>query len=103
MRAFDKYTDRECRDATTGTKEQRGTTTNMNLTKSEQRGLKSLKKRILNGDLCVAQSDKSSRLCVLSRKQYLESGASHTIKDKEISWREVKQLCLVGSSDFGNL
>ena len=64
----------------------------VNLTKSELRGLRSLKKRVQNGDLCIAQSDKSSRLCVLSRKQYLESGATHTDKDREITWRDIKQL-----------
>ena len=94
MNAFSQYTKTTCKKVNTkDSNSKKDSATNcINLTKAEQRGLRSLKKRIQNGDLCVAQSDKSSRLCVLSRKQYLESGASHTKKDKEISWRDVKQL-----------
>ena len=29
---------------------------------------------------------------MLSRDQYLKSGASHTNKDREVTWREIKQL-----------
>ena len=40
----------------------------------------------------IAQTDKSSRFAVLTLKQYLESGYSHTKKDKVSSWKEVKYL-----------
>ena len=63
-----------------------------NLTKCERAGLKSLKKRVKAGELVVAQSDKSSRLCVMSRAQYIESGNTHTEKDEKIDWPQVKTL-----------
>ena len=63
-----------------------------NLTKKELRGLKSLKKRIKDGEIIISQSDKSSRLCVLSREQYIKSGETHTMNDDEIDWQHVKSL-----------
>ena len=63
-----------------------------NLTWSEFNGLKSLKKRIKQGDLVIAQTDKSSCFAVLSVKQYLQAGECHTKKDREISWKDVEYL-----------
>ena len=40
-----------------------------NLTAGERRGLKSLKKRVADGELIVCQTDKSGRFCVLTREQ----------------------------------
>ena len=40
----------------------------------------------------MGQSDKSSRLCVMSREQYLESGKTHTEKDEEVKWSGIKTL-----------
>ena len=53
-----------------------------NLSKDEIRGLKSLKKRIEAGEICVCPTDKSKRFAVLTREQYLKSGRAHTKKDK---------------------
>ena len=63
-----------------------------NLTLKEREGLKSLRNRIKEEELVIAQTDKSSRFTVLSRKQYIESGEKHTKKDKLIGWKEVKEL-----------
>ena len=63
-----------------------------NLSKEEIEALTQLKKKVKNGDLMIAQTDKSSRFAVLTLKQYLESGYSHTKKDKVSSWKEVKYL-----------
>jgi len=63
-----------------------------NLTKKEQQGLRSLKKRIKKNELVIGQTDKSSRFCVLNRDQYLESGKVHTAQDEEINWTVVKSL-----------
>ena len=41
-----------------------------NLTASEARGVKSLKKGITNQELIICQTDKSGRFCVLTREQY---------------------------------
>ena len=56
-----------------------------NLSWSELRGLKSLKKRISAGEYIIAQTDKSSRFAILSVDQYLKAGKVHTDNDKEIS------------------
>ena len=48
-----------------------------NLTPGERRGLKSLKKRVNEGEIIVCQTDKSGRFCVLTRDQYLEAGQAH--------------------------
>ena len=63
-----------------------------NLTKREQAGLKSLKKRMKAGELIVGQTDKSSRFCILNKDQYLRSGLAHTKNDEEILWPQVKTL-----------
>ena len=63
-----------------------------NLTESEKRGLRSLLKRIKAGEICVTQTDKSGRLCVMTKKQYLAAGRLHTSNDREISWKQVKYL-----------
>ena len=63
-----------------------------NLTKSEKAGFSSLKERTKAGEICIAQTDKSGRLAIMTSEQYLLAGEKHTKKDKEISWKEVKNL-----------
>ena len=53
-----------------------------NLTDSEQKGLESIKKRIKQGELCVCQTDKSGRLAVLTKEQYIKAGLEHASKEK---------------------
>ena len=57
-----------------------------NMSMGARRGLKSLKKRVANGDIVVCQTDKSGRFCVLTREQYLEAGLVHTANDQPWSW-----------------
>ena len=64
----------------------------INLSKEEIGALESLKERIKNGEIMVCQTDKSSRFAVLTKEQYLRSGRTHTEKDQEISWKEVKYM-----------
>ena len=64
----------------------------LKLTCSEIDAMKSLKEKIKEGTLIITQTDKSSRFAVLTKDQYLQSGKSHTIKDKKITWREVNYL-----------
>ena len=63
-----------------------------NLSAAEKRGLKSLKDRIDSAEISVAQTDKSGRLVIMTREQYIAAGLLHTKKDKEISWKEVRYL-----------
>ena len=52
-----------------------------NLTLGEKKGLKSLKKRIDEGEITICQTDKSGRFCVLTREQYMEAGMEHVKND----------------------
>ena len=61
-----------------------------NLTKLQAEGLKSLKKRVKEGELVVIPTDKSGNLAVMTRKTYVESGMSHTRKDRGVGWEAVK-------------
>ena len=63
-----------------------------NLTESESKGLKSLQSSVSNGSLVICETDKSSKLCVLSRDQYIKSGLQHCQSDLEISLTDVKRL-----------
>ena len=62
----------------------------MNLTRSQALGLKTLKKRVKEGEIVIIPTDKSGNLAVLSRKMYVESGMVHTRNDKEVGWEEVR-------------
>ena len=64
----------------------------INLSWEESNGLKSLKKKIKEGKLVVAQTDKSSRLAVMSVEQYVNAGKEHTKKDLRIDWAKVTYL-----------
>ena len=63
-----------------------------NLSDSELKGLKSLQSKVANGSIIICESDKSSKLCVLSRKQYIESGNQHCKNDLKISTHDVERL-----------
>ena len=45
-----------------------------NLTEEQQRGLKSLKLRIKNKELVELKTDKSGKLCVATREEYVKMG-----------------------------
>ena len=62
-----------------------------NLTKSERRGLRKLKKRVDAGEIVIVQSDKSNRLCVMSVEAYRMMGTPHIQNDPEASWEEVSE------------
>ena len=63
-----------------------------NLSKKELVALKKLKKRISDGSLVIAQSDKSKRFCALTREQYINSGLAHTKGDIELDQSQVKHI-----------
>ena len=45
-----------------------------NLSKSEQAGFKSLKKRVERNEIIITETDKSKRFCILKKEQYLKAG-----------------------------
>ena len=55
-----------------------------NLTVEEQRGIKSLRKRVKEGGITILPTDKSGRFCVMSVEEYLRAGGKHTSKDEEV-------------------
>ena len=60
-----------------------------NLSRSEEAGLKSLRKRVESKELVITETDKSKRFSVLKYDQYFESGAKHTKDDIELCWDQV--------------
>ena len=64
----------------------------INLNKVQKEALKSLSKRIKDGEIYITSTDKSSRFALLNCEQYLAAGEAHTSKDIEISWDQVKYL-----------
>ena len=53
-----------------------------NLTIEEQRGLKKLEKRKNDGEIVITMTEKSSKMCVLKREEYLRLGEVHVGGDK---------------------
>ena len=55
-----------------------------NITSEEEKGLKSLKRRVKSGELIVCQTDKSGRFAVLTTSQYESAGSKHIAGDTEV-------------------
>ena len=79
---FDRYLAEDCGD----NGEQKS-----NLTPGERRGLKSLRKRVKDGDLVVLQTDKSGRFAIMSMETYIRAGEKHTNRDTEVAWTDIKE------------
>ena len=62
-----------------------------NLTASQARGYKSLKKRVKDGELVVVPTDKSGSLAVMTREAFQKSGMKHTTRDREVGWEVIKE------------
>ena len=62
-----------------------------NLTISEMRGLKKLKKRISEGEIIICQTDKSGRLAVMPMDMYHEAAMVHIGKDVEVDFEEAEK------------
>ena len=72
--------------------DQRGKILETNLTNDEITGLKSLKERIKNGEIMVAPTDKSGKLSVNTRDNYIASLESHVNNDIVITWEEKSKI-----------
>ena len=59
-----------------------------NLSSDEQMGLKSIKKRVADGDLVILPTDKSGRFAMMSIKTYIEAGMVHIKDDQEVGVAE---------------
>ena len=60
----------------------------MNLSSKEQAGLKSIKKKIADGELVVLPTDKSGRFGVMSMATYIKAGMVHIKDDEQVGVEE---------------
>ena len=60
-----------------------------NMTEKEERGLKSIKKRIESGEIVILKTDKSSKLAVMNTDEYLEMGRGTRTKDRKVDRKEI--------------
>ena len=78
---FKKYGNEKC---------MKGGVQKPNLNEAEINGMKSLQKRVSNGEILVVPTDKSGRFAVMSVPTYELAGSAHTKKDEEVSPEIVK-------------
>ena len=64
----------------------------MNLTKTEKDGLFSIRKRMKEGEIVVVKTDKSSKLVLMKREDYLKIGETDCKEDKLLSRTYVKRI-----------
>ena len=62
-----------------------------NLSKEERDGLKSLQRRLKDGEIIFLRTDKSSKLAVTDMETYLEMGKKHTKNDRIVDMEEVRE------------
>ena len=60
------------------------------MSKQEQAGLKTLKKRVADGSIVVLPTDKSGRFAVMSMETYVKAGMVHIKDDDEVGVDERK-------------
>ena len=63
-----------------------------NLDEDEKEGLKSLQKRIREGEVIVMKTDKSGKLCICTRDEYRIMGEKHTAKDEKIGRKGIIEI-----------
>ena len=63
-----------------------------NLTRQEQIGLKKIRKRVKDGEILVLKTDKSGKLAVIKRDNYLKMGLQKCMKDRKIDRSEHKNI-----------
>ena len=62
-----------------------------NLTKTQEIGLKKLKKRIKDGEIHIMKTDKSNKFAVTTLENYIEMGQKHIRNDREVSYEEITE------------
>ena len=65
---------------------------NTNLKRNEQKGIRKLKKRNMNHEILVLRTDKSGKLTVIDRGEYLKMGLENCKKGKEINRDEHRAI-----------
>ena len=70
---------------------QRGRENLSNLSEQERNGLASLKKKVINKEMVISETDKSKRFSCDSIENYRTLGATHTTQDEIVTMEEVKK------------
>ena len=60
-----------------------------NLSEEEKDGLRSLQKRLREKEIIILKTDKSGKMCVTTREEYVKMGEEHTKKDERIDRRGI--------------
>ena len=63
-----------------------------NLDKDLRDGIKLLKKLSKDGEIVIAETDKSGKFCVFSMEEYIKAGEVHTKNDKKVDEKELKEI-----------
>ena len=63
-----------------------------NLTEEEEKGLKTLQRRIQKEDIVIMKTDKSGKMSVTTKEEYLEMGKEHTQNDKKVGRERIRQV-----------
>ena len=63
----------------------------LNLTKEEIKGLKSIRLRLVNGELVVLPTDKSGRFTLMTMATYIKAGEVHIKEDKEMTVDDLRK------------
>ena len=95
LQAFNEYLkdgETKKKDACKGGHGQKDKKEILNLTEKELRVFKSLKKRVKMDEIVITSTDKSGRIAVLTKDQFIEAGEVHTAKDQQIGWNDIKYL-----------
>ena len=61
-----------------------------NLSKEEREGLKSLQKRVKEGEIVILPTDKSGKFAIMSMPTYILAGDEHTRNDLEVDLGDVR-------------
>ena len=61
------------------------------LTKDEIEGLKTIRLRLVNGELVVLPTDKSGRFALMTMATYIKAGEIHIKEDKEMTVNDLKK------------
>ena len=83
-RIVSKYMEENCNE--------KGEIIETNITNQQKRGLKKLLKRVKEGEIVVTTTDKSGKLCVCSWDNYINQGRKHINGDREVKWKEIKDI-----------
>ena len=63
----------------------------LNLTADEMEGLKSIRLRLVNGELVVLPTDKSGRFAIMTMDTYIKAGEVHVRNDKKMDTDDLKK------------